>query len=100
MFHVEHDGEAVGLFVADHYARETKRGGAWMNSFVVQSRLLGTRPVVVNTLNLAKPADGPTLLTVGGAALTSRLARRRLRPWSSRRPIPAPRTCFLQSWTV
>jgi peptidyl-dipeptidase Dcp len=68
MFHVEHVDEdgvrPVGLFVADHYARETKRGGAWMNSFVVQSRLLGTRPVVLNTLNLAKPADGPTLLTV------------------------------------
>jgi peptidyl-dipeptidase Dcp len=64
VFHVEHDGEPVGLFVADHYAREIKRGGAWMNSFVVQSRLLGTRPVVLNTLNLAKPADGPTLLTV------------------------------------
>jgi peptidyl-dipeptidase Dcp len=65
VFHVKHDGESVGLFVADHYARETKRGGAWMNSFVMQSRLLGTRPVVLNTLNLAKPADGaPTLLTV------------------------------------
>jgi peptidyl-dipeptidase Dcp len=68
MFHVEHVDEdgvrPVGLFVADHYARETKRGGAWMNSFVVQSRLLGTLPVVLNTLNLAKPADGPALLTV------------------------------------
>jgi peptidyl-dipeptidase Dcp len=64
MFHVERDGESVGLFVADHYARETKRGGAWMNSFVVQSGLLGTRPVVLNTLNLSKPAAGPTLLTV------------------------------------
>ena len=35
VFHVKHDGRRpVGLFVADHYARETKRGGAWMNSFV------------------------------------------------------------------
>ena len=65
VFHVKHGDDPVGLFVADHYARETKRGGAWMNSFVVQSRLLGTRPVVLNTLNLTKPADGPTLLTVG-----------------------------------
>jgi peptidyl-dipeptidase Dcp len=70
VFHVERSqgsdaSEPVGLFVADHYARETKRGGAWMNSFVVQSRLLGTRPVVLNTLNLAKPPDGePTLLGV------------------------------------
>lgn len=64
MFHVKHRGEPSGLFVLDPYARETKRGGAWMNSFVVQSRLLGTRPVVLNTLNLARPASGPTLLTV------------------------------------
>ena len=36
-----------------------------MNSFVTQSHLLGTRPVVLNTLNIPKPADGePTLLTL------------------------------------
>ena len=55
----------LGLFVVDLYARDSKRGGAWMNSFVAQSRLLGTRPVVLNTLNIARPADGePTLLTL------------------------------------
>jgi peptidyl-dipeptidase Dcp len=65
IFDVHDDDGQLGLFVADLYARDSKRGGAWMNSFVAQSRLLGTRPVVLNTLNVPKPADGePTLLTV------------------------------------
>ncbi|WP_433290991.1 M3 family metallopeptidase [Pseudonocardia sp. CA-142604] len=65
IFDVFDENGQLGLFVADLYARESKRGGAWMNSFVTQSRLLGTLPVVLNTLNLARPADGePTLLTI------------------------------------
>ena len=36
------DGAAVGLYLGDFFAREGKRGGAWMSSFVRQSRLLGT----------------------------------------------------------
>ncbi|WP_416394946.1 MULTISPECIES: M3 family metallopeptidase [unclassified Curtobacterium] len=57
------DGEEVGLYLLDLYTRDGKRGGAWMNPVVEQSALLGTLPVVVNNLNVAKPAAGsPTLL--------------------------------------
>ncbi|GAA1913028.1 M3 family metallopeptidase [Microbacterium aoyamense] len=59
------DGSALGLFVLDLYTRDSKRGGAWMNSIVLQSRLRGTDPIVVNNLNVSKPAAGqPTLLTL------------------------------------
>lgn len=58
------DGSPLGLYIGDFHARESKRGGAWMDSLVVQSRLLGQRPVVVNNLNVAKPPAGePVLLT-------------------------------------
>ena len=58
-------GAAVGLYLGDFFAREGKRGGAWMSSFVSQSRLLDTRPVVVNNLNVNRAAPGqPTLLTL------------------------------------
>ncbi|MBB5850022.1 M3 family metallopeptidase [Amycolatopsis umgeniensis] len=58
------DGTALGLFLLDYYARDSKRGGAWMNNFVDQTKLLGTKTVVVNVLNVAKPPSGePTLLT-------------------------------------
>ncbi len=59
------DGSELGLFLLDLYTRDSKRGGAWMNSIVTQSRLRGTAPVVVNNLNVNKPAPGtPTLLTL------------------------------------
>jgi peptidyl-dipeptidase Dcp len=57
------DGSQLAIFLADMYARPSKRGGAWMNSYVQQSGLTGNLPVVANHLNITKPASGPTLLT-------------------------------------
>lgn len=58
------DGSPLAIFIADYYARSSKRGGAWMNAYVSQSHLLDRKPVVANHLNIPKPVDGePTLLT-------------------------------------
>jgi peptidyl-dipeptidase Dcp len=58
------DGKPLALFIADYFARDNKQGGAWMNSYVSQSKLLGQRPVVANHLNIPKPQPGqPVLLT-------------------------------------
>ncbi len=58
------DGSQLAIFIFDPYARASKRGGAWMNSYVSQSKLTGDKPVVANHLNIPKPPAGqPTLLT-------------------------------------
>ncbi|WP_404313175.1 M3 family metallopeptidase [Agrococcus terreus] len=60
----DEDGGEVGLYLLDLYTRDSKRGGAWMNSLVQQNRLLGDPTVVMNNLNVPKPPAGtPTLLT-------------------------------------
>lgn len=61
----EEDGTPVGLYLLDLYTRDSKRGGAWMSSFVSRSELLGIETAVVyNNLNVPKPASGEaTLLT-------------------------------------
>ncbi len=60
----DRDGSRLAIFIFDPYARDSKRGGAWMNSYVSQSKLEGTRPVVANHQNITKPPAGePTLLT-------------------------------------
>ena len=61
----EADGSTLALFLMDPYARPSKRGGAWMNAYVSQSQLMGTKPIVANHQNITKPAsdDEPTLLT-------------------------------------
>ena len=58
------DGTPVGLYVCDLYTRDSKRGGAWMNSLIEQSSLLETPVIVTNNLNVPKPPAGsPTLLS-------------------------------------
>ncbi|MFJ4207527.1 M3 family metallopeptidase [Paenarthrobacter sp. NPDC089675] len=59
------DGDSLGLFLGDYFTRPSKRGGAWMNSLVEQSRLLGNKAVVINNLNISKPAPGePAFLSL------------------------------------
>lgn len=58
------DGSPLALFLGDYYARDNKQGGAWMDNYVNQSKLLGLKPVVVNNINIPKPPPGtPTLLS-------------------------------------
>lgn len=58
------DATPMALFYGDYFARSGKAGGAWSSGFVSASRLLGTKPIVTNNLNIPKPAPGqPALLT-------------------------------------
>ncbi len=60
----EADGRPLSLFYTDNFKRDNKRGGAWMSTFVDQSRLLGTLPVIYNVCNFSKPAPGePALIS-------------------------------------
>ncbi len=61
----EADGSHLGVFMFDMYARDSKRGGAWMNSYRAASNIEGdsVRPIVTNNLNLTvPPVTEPTLL--------------------------------------
>ncbi len=58
------DGKSLALFYCDYFKRDNKNGGAWMDNFVGQSKLLGTKPVIYNVANFTKPAAGqPALLS-------------------------------------
>ncbi|MGF7151806.1 peptidyl-dipeptidase Dcp [Sphingomonas zeicaulis] len=60
----EENGAPLGLIYFDMWKRDNKAGGAWMNAYVPQSKLFGTKPVISNTANFTKPAPGqPELIT-------------------------------------
>jgi peptidyl-dipeptidase Dcp len=60
------DGSFLGVFMLDYYARDSKRGGAWMSAYRPSSNVNDNeiRPIITNNMNLAIPAEGePTLLS-------------------------------------
>ena len=60
----DQDGSSLALFYCDYFKRDSKSGGAWMDVFVEQNGLTGTKPVVYNVANFTKPAPGkPALLS-------------------------------------
>ena len=61
-------GDHVALFVADYFARPTKRSGAWMSSFRSQNGLEGKRPIITNVMNFARATEGePDLIGLDDA---------------------------------
>jgi peptidyl-dipeptidase Dcp len=56
------DGTPLALFYCDYYKRDNKQGGAWTSSFVGQSKLMGTLPVVYNVANFSRPSPGEPAL--------------------------------------
>lgn len=67
------DDALIGVFLHDNFARTTKRSGAWMSSYRMQTRNTGASggaitPIVVNNNNFARGATGsPTLLSFDDA---------------------------------
>jgi peptidyl-dipeptidase Dcp len=63
----EADGSHIGVLFVDYYPRESKRGGAWMDSFRNQYRTIDGKnvsPIITNVGNLSKPTgDLPALLS-------------------------------------
>lgn len=70
VYEVRHpDGSRLGTFLADHFARPSKRSGAWMSGLDSAYRLgKGSKPVIYNVMNFAKPSSGePALLSLDEA---------------------------------
>ena len=66
----EENGDPLGLFYTDFYARPSKRGGAWMSNFVTQSKLYNKKPVIYNVCNFPKPAVGEAALLTFDEVIT------------------------------
>lgn len=61
-----HDGKLIGQFYLDLYARNNKRGGAWMDEAITRRKVASnlTTPVAFLTCNFSAPVgDKPALFT-------------------------------------
>lgn len=65
----EADGSHLAILYLDYFARESKRGGAWMNALRSQSNVDGfVTPIVTNNFNFPAPTEGsPSLLSLTNA---------------------------------
>ena len=63
------NGQHVGLFLSDNFARSTKRSGAWMSTYRDPMHLsTSVRPIVVNNNNFSQGPEGQaTLLSLDDA---------------------------------
>ena len=69
-FEVKRDGQVIGLFYLDNFARAGKRSGAWMTTYRSQHKLGGKNDIVLasNNNNFVPGADGvPTLISIDDA---------------------------------
>jgi peptidyl-dipeptidase Dcp len=67
-------GAPIAVFIADYFARPSKRSGAWMSAMRGQHKLVnpdgttGQTPIILNVMNFSKPAKGrPALLSLDDA---------------------------------
>ncbi len=68
---VKREGVHVGIFIADYFARPSKRSGAWCSTLRSQSKFNGPiSPIVLNVCNFAKPTKYNNALLTFDDALT------------------------------
>lgn len=61
-------GEHIGIFLGDNFARASKRSGAWMSTYRDQHGLLrAQRPIVVNNNNFSQTSGHACLLSLDDA---------------------------------